>query len=795
MCCSGFFVFLPGVKLKPFKRVPVFIAGGVILFVCVLRIINPGLFQRLEDITYDARVRAALKFPAPTATNLGFIFINEKSLKLVLENKDNSIGFSAGLYWPRHAYGRVIQELNAQGVSAIAFDIIWGELRPDQGVIETKEGQFPTSDEFCAGAMRGASNVVAAITREVTPPRLFITNAMALGDINTDKDADGVLRRVQIFRPWRKWHGAFRQIEDELGFELDHARIEPSQIVLTNWDGEEIKVPLDAQGNFDLADFGGENLPAGIQRKNQPFVEQRVWHMGVVLAAKQLGLDLEHPEIDLDRGYVKLRGVGGVERTIPIDRDGYTYVDWSMPPNHPQLTQEAIHDLLLQHHQRIEGHTNNLSNRWRGKLAVVGSSAIIGNNLTDRGATPLSKDTILVSKHWNVANSIITGSFIRPSTLPVDLALIVALGAVTAALTWQLRIRLATTLVILLAVAYILLCFILFIRGRLWLPIVFPAVVQVLMSYISLMTWRVVFERTERQRVTEIFGTVVSKKIMNALLQAPNLALGGARREITVLFADVRGFTKYTDEAQAEVEDYVSKNKLSGSEAESLYEERSRETLATVNLYLGLVADTIIKHDATLDKFMGDCVMAFWGAPLPGPRHALACVRGAIEAQRAIYNLNLQREEQNRQREIENSARVSAGLPSLPKLPVLLLGSGINTGMATAGLMGSAGETKNYTVFGREVNLASRLEGLSGRGRIFISETTYQHLLRDDPALAATCVAQQPQPVKGFATLVKVYEVPWRPPDASAPATDVVTKASSDSTVFTPVQSSHGSSL
>jgi class 3 adenylate cyclase len=81
--------------------------------------------------------------------------------------------------------------------------------------------------------------------------------------------------------------------------------------------------------------------------------------------------------------------------------------------------------------------------------------------------------------------------------------------------------------------------------------------------------------------------------------------------------------------------------------------------------------------------------------------------------------------------------------------------------------MGSASETKSYTVFGREVNVASRLEGLSGRGRIFISETTYSHLLRDDPALAATCVEQEPQKVKGVSKPVKVYEVPWREPEAA----------------------------
>jgi len=85
------------------------------------------------------------------------------------------------------------------------------------------------------------------------------------------------------------------------------------------------------------------------------------------------------------------------------------------------------------------------------------------------------------------------------------------------------------------------------------------------------------------------------------------------------------------------------------------------------------------------------------------------------------------------------------------------------------------------------VNLASRLEGLSGRGRIFIGETTYQELLRDDPALAATCVLQEPKNIKGFSAHVTVYEVPWRPP--GEPPSDLETAASktTDSTVITSI--------
>jgi class 3 adenylate cyclase/CHASE2 domain-containing sensor protein len=766
------------VKSKPFKLVPGLIALAVILLVCVLRLLRLEFFERLECISYDIRARQALKFSPPVATNLGFVYINEDSVRAVW---NRSVGFHFGLYWPRQVYGRLVDELAQQGAKAVAFDVLFGELRPDHAPVQLGGTNLLDSDEWFAGQMRRASNVIIALTKEVIPPSLFLTNAMAVGDITTEKDPDGILRRVEVFRLYTNWHNAFKQVETNPDYAVDltNAIVEPNQIILKRAkDLGDIKIPLDQDGNFDLADIG-----SGASGKARPFTVRRAWHMGVVLAACQLNLDLDNPQIDLPNHRIVLRGPGGAERVLPVDENAYFYVDWCLPPNHPALTQEPIQDLLMQDKLRLEGHTEGLINRWRGKLAVIGSAAQIGNNLTDRGATPLSKDTLLVSKHWNVANSIITGRFVRRSPLVVDLALIILLGVIAAILTWEMRILTGSLLVVLVAVAYTFVAGVLYFQTRIWLPIVLPGGAM-LMTYVSIIAWRVIFEQEQRRKIIASFGQAVSKKILDVILASDRLSLGGSRREITVLFADVRGFTEFTDTSQERVENYIKQNHLSGAAAEAYIDEQARETLETVNQYLGLVADTIInKHDAVLDKFIGDCVMAFWGAPTPYPRHAVACVRGAIAAQRAIDDFNQQRALENKSREVENQARLSAGLPPKQMLPLLLLGSGINTGMATAGWMGSASETKNYTVFGREVNLASRLEGLSGRGRIFISEATYKHLLRDDPELAATCTLQPPQKVKGFAATINVYEVPWRlptdpPVTADTTSTSLVTKTS-----------------
>jgi len=287
-----------------------------------------------------------------------------------------------------------------------------------------------------------------------------------------------------------------------------------------------------------------------------------------------------------------------------------------------------------------------------------------------------------------------------------------------------------------------------------------------LVEHLSLVTYRVVFEEREQRRVRSVFSKIVSPDVMNELLGAEKLSLGGARREVTMFFADVRGFTTLTDEMQQRVADFIREHQLGTEVAEACIEESAQETLETVNLYLTTVADAVKKHGGTLDKYIGDCVMAFWGAPTPNERHASGCVWAAIDAQRAIRDLNKKRSAQNTARETENRARLSAGMPPKPPLRALQLGTGINTGLATVGLMGSDAHILNYTVFGREVNLASRLESISGSGRIIISDTTYNHLLREDPALASTCVEMFPVTVRGIRAAVRIYEVPWQTPPA-----------------------------
>ncbi len=724
-------------KLKSIKFVPILIAISTIGFACFFQsaffIRHFDLFEHLELKTYDQRVKAAIKFPKPCSTNLSFVRLDEVTLKLLSENSESW----ANLSWPfpRQMHGRLVRELSKQQVKAIGFDVIFGELRDLDAPVVMPDNSMMESDEFFAAQMRAAGNVILAAEaspidksasadersarnlQRVFPPPLFATNAMAVGDIAADSDADGVLRRARAF--------------------------------------------------VDDPDYG------------------RRWHMGIILAAKELGLDLKQALIRPQQ--IILNSSSGVQRTIPIDAKGFFYINWSIPVNHPSLsvTPYALPIFLdeirrtgtpelyretLESFRKDSGFTNLIGdNPFKDKIVVIGS-ILIGNNLTDTGATPLNKKDFLVSKHWNVANSVITNQFIRRSSHLIDLLIIIAMGTLAAVLTLKLRAVSASAAVVAILCIYVAACFLLYVQYLYWIPIVIPVIGAMLMTHVCMVTYRVRAEQKERRRVKAVFSRIVSPNVVNELLNTEKLSLGGARRKITVFFADVRGFTEMTDVHQARAEEYVRENNLTPEAAEAHYDEQARETLATVNTYLGVIADKVKEHYGTLDKYIGDCVMAFWGAPTPNEKHALCCVRAAIDAQRGMHALNLERAAENQRREQANPARITAGQRAFDMLPLLSLGSGINSGTVIVGLMGSDAHILNYTVFGREVNLASRLEGVSGRGRIIIGEGTYRDLQRDDPKLAATCVELPSVTVKGIKNAVKIYEVPWK--QEIAPAID-----------------------
>ena len=279
-----------------------------------------------------------------------------------------------------------------------------------------------------------------------------------------------------------------------------------------------------------------------------------------------------------------------------------------------------------------------------------------------------------------------------------------------------------------------------------------------------MVAFRLVLERHHRHRVKSLFGKIVSPNIIELLLEQPQASWEPSRRMMTVFFADIRGFTGFTDRSRAEAETRVEKLGLAGDKAGKELDKAAAETMETINLYLSAVVESVKKHDGTLDKYIGDSVMAFWGAPLPNEHHAAAAVRAAVDAQRAVARLNASRAAENQRREHANSDRVQCGEYPLPSLELLKIAVGVNTGMMTVGFMGSQDHLSNFTAFGREVNVASRLQGLAGPGVIMVGELTGHEAKRQDPSLASILATQSLISIKGIAQPVAAFRVVWATP-------------------------------
>jgi adenylate cyclase len=214
----------------------------------------------------------------------------------------------------------------------------------------------------------------------------------------------------------------------------------------------------------------------------------------------------------------------------------------------------------------------------------------------------------------------------------------------------------------------------------------------------------------EKDLIKRAFTRYVAREVVDEILKDPeNLVLTGERRDVTVLFCDIRGFTATSEKLTPE------------------------EVVTLLNTFYNLMIDTTFKEDGTLDKFLGDGVMAVFGAPIYHQDHSLRAIRTALAMQAGMRDLSARRATEGK--------------------PAIKVGIGINAGDAVAGTVGTEARME-YTVIGDSVNLASRLESNSKAGQILISESTY---FKVQAAVEARSLGRVK--VKGKEEEIGVYEV------------------------------------
>ena len=308
------------------------------------------------------------------------------------------------------------------------------------------------------------------------------------------------------------------------------------------------------------------------------------------------------------------------------------------------------------------------SDLFRGKAVLVGTSAL---GTYDQLSTPFSANFPGVEKNATVIENILHQRFLTAGlwTGPVEFGLVLLFGFVLTYILPRVRAVQGTFLTAVTWIGYAAAVQTLFVVKGVCLPAVMPTVTIGSVFVVTTVLNYVLKERQARE-IHSMFSSYVSPRIVQELMKSPSKAtLGGQRKELTMLFADLVGFTTFSEHRPAE------------------------EVVDQLNEYLSAMTDVIFRWNGTLDKFVGDEIVVFWGAPLDQPDHAELAVQCALEMQARLMELQARWKSQGK--------------------PMLNNGIGINTGVALVGNIGAEGKKMDYTMIGDQVNLAARFQGLT----------------------------------------------------------------------------------
>ena len=323
------------------------------------------------------------------------------------------------------------------------------------------------------------------------------------------------------------------------------------------------------------------------------------------------------------------------------------------------------------------------------KIVLIGATA---PDLHDEQLTPFSRGTAMagVEIQANIANMLISGYRLMPLSGPAMLAWLFGAALLPAVIFMVWRRSLAPLFInIIFGIGYLILIILFFERGLAanLLHINFAWI----LSTGSLFGYRYFVGEKERREIKQVFSKYVSKDVLNVILQDPSkLSLGGTEKEITVFFSDIRGFTTLSEKTTPQ------------------------ELVRILNRYFTVMTEEVLKNGGVLDKYIGDAIMAFWGAPLDDPKQADNAFRASLAMVKKLQDFNAE--------------LTAAGDPEIN------IGIGLYTGPAIVGNIGSEMRF-DYTVIGDTVNVASRLEGLNKeyKTHIIIGESTKKKITGDWP--------------------------------------------------------------
>lgn len=633
-----------------------------------------GFFDQLEALAYDARIRF-------TAT------LAEEPKVIILDIDEHSLKVEGRWPWSRDKIARLVNGLfKEQKVSVVGFDMVFAEPDTSSGL-----------------------PVLQAIAQDILYENKAYLETLAELEphLNFDQQfAESLQGRNTVLGYY------FTSSEPGKSVNINGALPKPTFSFIEFIDRD---IPFISSNGYggNLASFQQSALSGG---HFNPLYDIDGVTRRIPMLIEHEGDYYESLSLAIVRAYLG--------KNIPLepiysaqDSENYAYLEWLKLGDFKIPVDEGVATLVPYHGRsgsfRYVSATDLLSGalapaELEGKIIILGTSA---PGLMDLRVTPVQNAYPGVEVHANMIQGIIDQSIkLQPAyVLGYEMLSILLIGIILATALPKLS-PIASTSATLLLMGLLI-----YINLYFWQyqNLVLPISNFILLCgaiYIINILYGYFVESRAKQQITDLFGQYVPPKVVNTLSLSPDkVDMDGETREMTVLFSDVRDFTSISETLSA------------------------KELSQLMNAYLSRMTKVIQKHNGTIDKYIGDAIMAFWNAPLPDTNHPLNGVLAAIEMQRELDALG-----------VEFEAR---------GWPALRMGIGLNTGKMSVGNMGSSFR-RSYTVMGDAVNLGARLESISKRygAEVVISKQT----MEASPELI--CRELDSIRVKGKVEPVTIYE-------------------------------------
>ncbi len=628
-----------GLISKHWTRIAVTLVPLIFALLHATGAMRIDVLQRLDDIIYDARLGATM--PRTLDERIVIVDIDEKSLA------------ELGRWpWGRNKLADLVNELfDVQQIALLGFDVVFAEGDDSSGLKRLQQlSQNELKDQ--AGFSERINQLQTALDYDGLFAKSLVNRPVVMGYyLTSDRDgrASGVLPKPVMQRDslqgrpikFTSWNGYGSNIS-QLAAAAPMAGFFNS---ITEGDGVVRSIPLIAEykGNYyeslSLAMF---RMLIGLPSVEPGFPQDRLVTRGYQglesILLKQDRQTLAVPVDDRVATLVPFRGIGGV------NGGSFKYV--------------SAADVLA---KRIDGA------RLKGKIVLLGTTA---PGLLDLRVTPVGETYPGVETHANVIAGLLDGKvFVKPDyALGFEVVVLVLSGLLLAFTLPLLSAPRAVATSAGIVSVVVGLNFWLYLGAGLVLPLA-SFLAMALIAFALNMSYGYFVESRSKRELAHLFGTYVPPELVDEMVKDPDsYSMKAASKELTVMFCDMRGFTKMSEQMEP---------------------TKLQELLNSV---FSRLTNEIRANRGTIDKYMGDCVMAFWGAPVETPNHAHLAVQTALEMAVAV-------------RKINEEHRVKG-------LPEIGVGIGLNTGSMCVGDMGSD-IRRSYTVIGDSVNLGSRLEGLS----------------------------------------------------------------------------------